>query len=105
MVHDLHQLLCLADGPNPEPSAAIVDSRTLQSTPESGVRAGYDGAKRKKGNKVHVMANTLGQLLALRVTAGNEQDRAQVEALAEHVQQVTGETINLVYADQNYTGD
>ena len=105
MVHDLRQLLRLAEGRNPEPSAAILDSRTLQSTPESGHRAGYDGAKRKKGNKVHAMVDTLGHRLALRVTAANEQDRAQVGALAEQVQQVTGETIELVYVDQNYTGE
>ncbi len=105
MVHDLRQLLRLADGRNPEPSAAIIDSRTLQSTPESGARAGYDGAKRKKGNKVHMVVDTLGHLLALQVTAANEQDRAQVGPLAERVQTVTGETVNLVYADQNYTGE
>ncbi len=105
MVHDLRQLLRLAEGRNPEPSAAIVDSRTLQSTPESGARAGYDGAKRKKGNKVHMVVDTLGHLLALQVTAANEQDRAQVGPLAERVQTVTGETVNLVYADQNYTGE
>ncbi len=105
MVHDLRMLLRLAEGRNAEPSAAILDSRTLQSTPESGARAGYDGAKRKKGNKVHLMVDTLGHLLALRVTAANEQDRAQVGALSERVQAVTGETVDLVYADQNYTGD
>ncbi len=105
MVHDLRQLLRMAEGRNPEPSAAILDSRTLQSTPESGHRAGYDGAKRKKGNKVHMLVDTLGHLLALRVTAANEQDRAQVAALAERVQQVTGETVDLVYVDQNYTGE
>ncbi len=105
MVHDLRQLLRLADGRNPEPSAAILDSRTLQSTPESGARAGYDGAKRKKGNKVHMVVDTLGHLLALQVTAANEQDRAQVGTLAEQVQTVTGETVNLVYVDQNYTGE
>src|SRR5690242_18346664 len=48
LVHDLRQLLRVAAGRNPEPSAVIVDSRTLQSTPESGERAGYDGAKRRK---------------------------------------------------------
>jgi transposase len=105
MVHDLRQLLRLAEGRNPEPSAAILDSRTLQSTPESGGRAGYDGAKRKKGNKVHMMVDTLGHLLALRVTAANEQDRAQVGDLAQRVQEVTGETVDLVYVDQNYTGE
>ena len=73
----------------------ILDSRTLQSTPESGVRAGYDGAKRRKGSKVHAAVDTLGHLLALHVTAADEQDRAQVEKLAEAVQEITGENIEL----------
>src|SRR5918994_7277145 len=51
MVHDLRALLRLASGRTPDPSAAILDSRTLRSSPESGHRAGYDGAKRKKGSK------------------------------------------------------
>jgi transposase len=105
MVHDLRTLLRMAEGRNADPSAAILDSRTLQSTPESGGRAGYDGAKRKKGNKVHLMVDTLGHLLALRVTAANAQDRAQVGALTERVQAVTGQTVDLVYVDQNYTGE
>jgi hypothetical protein len=46
----------------------MIDSRTLQSTPESGARAGYDGAKRRKGSKVHIAVDTLGHLLALTVT-------------------------------------
>jgi transposase len=53
MVHDLRVLLRLSQGRASEPKAAILDSRTLQSTPESGERGGYDGAKRKKGSKVH----------------------------------------------------
>ncbi len=89
-VHDLRQLLRLAEGRTPEPSAAILDSRTLQSTPESGHRAGYDGAKRKKGNKVHLMVDTLRHLLALRVTAANEQDRAQVGTLAKDYERLPG---------------
>ena len=39
-----------------------LDSRTMQSTPESGARAGYDGAKRRKGAKVHAAVDTLGHL-------------------------------------------
>src|SRR5260221_11451307 len=66
----------LAAGRQPQPSAAIFDSRTLQSTPESGARAGYDGAKRQKSSKAHAAVHTPGQLLALHVTAPNEQDRA-----------------------------
>jgi len=54
MVHDLRKVLRLAAGRNAQPSAAIFDSRTLQSSPESGQRAGYDGAKRRKGSKTHM---------------------------------------------------
>src|SRR5574341_315206 len=105
MVHDLRALLRLAGGRSEQPSAAILDSRTLQSSPESGARAGYDGAKRKRGSKLHAAVDTLGQLMALHVTPANEQDRAQVKALAQHVQGVTGQSVELAYVDQGYTGD
>jgi transposase len=64
IVHDLRAVLRLAEGRQDEPSAAIFDSRTLQSTPESGSHAGYDGAKRRKGSKVHAAVETLGNRLA-----------------------------------------
>ena len=81
-----------------------MDSRTLQSKPESGERAGYDGAKRRKGSKVHLAVDTLGYLLTLHVTAADEQDRAQVEQLAQAVQEVTGDTVEVAFVDQGYTG-
>jgi len=105
IVHDLRILLRrAADRPEP-PTAAILDARTMQSTPESGARAGYDGHKRRKGSKVHVAVDTLGHLLALLVTPANEQERAQVEELAKGVQDVTGEHVELAYVDQGYTGE
>ena len=105
MVHDLRILLREYTGRKGQPSAVILDSRTLQSTPESGARAGYDGAKRRKGAKVHAAVDTLGHLLALHVTPADEQDRAQVEQLAQAVQQITGDTVELAYVDQGYTGE
>jgi len=105
LVHDLRELIRIADKRKAQPSAMILDSRTLQSTPESGARAGYDGAKRRKGSKVHMAVDTLGQLLALRVTPADEQDRAQVAALAEQVQKVTGESVEIAFVDQGYTGE
>ena len=105
IVHDLRILLRrAADRPEP-PSAASLDGRPIQSTPESGARAGYDGHKRRKGSKVHAAVDTLGHLLALRVTAAGEQDREQVAELARAVQDATGQTVSLAYVDQGYTGD
>jgi transposase len=105
MANDLRILLRWAHGRKSQPTAAILDSRTLQSTPESGARAGFDGAKKRKGSKVHAAVDTLGHLLALKVTAANEQDRAQVADLAKALQTVTGENIELAYVDQGYTGE
>jgi transposase len=105
MVHDLRELLRLTAGRNAQPAAAILDSRTLQSSPESGERAGYDGAKRKRGSKVHLAVDTLGHLLTLLVTSADQQDRAQVEQLAEQIQNVTGDSVELAFVDQGYTGD
>ena len=105
IIHDLRELVRLAQGRTAQPSAVILDSRTLQSTPESGGRAGYDGAKRKKGSKVHVAVDTLGQLLALHVTPANVQERSQVAQLAEAVQAATGQTVEIAFVDQGYTGE
>lgn len=105
IVADLRTLIRLGEGRAPQPSAIILDSRTLQSTPESGARAGWDGAKRRKGTKVHLAVDTLGHLLALHVTPANDQDRAQVAELAAAVQDATGETVTLAYVDAGYTGD
>lgn len=105
IVHDVRTLLRVAQGRQEQPSAAIFDSRTLQSSPESGERAGYDGAKRRKGSKTHMAVDTLGLLLAMHVTAADEQDRGQVAQLAEQVQAVTGETVEVAFVDQGYTGE
>ncbi|QBG93739.1 IS5 family transposase [Xanthomonas oryzae] len=105
MVSDLRSLLRVAHGKKGQPSAVIFDGRTLQSTCESGPRAGYDGYKRKKGSKVHMAVDTLGHLLAVQVTPANEQERAQVRSLAQEVQHVTGETVKIAFVDQGYTGE
>jgi len=104
LVEDVRSLLRAWGGRKGQPTAVCIDSRTLQSTPESGARAGYDGAKRRKGSKVHIAVDTLGHLLALTVTPADRGDREQVAALAEQVQAVTGGTVEMAYVDQGYTG-
>jgi transposase len=105
ITHDLRAIVRFLAERDPEPTATIFDGRTLQSTPESGDHAGYDGAKKKKGSKVHAAVDTLGNLLALKVTAANEQERAQVAELARKVQEVTGGKVEIAYVDQGYTGE
>ena len=105
LAHDLRAVLRLLAGKEAAPTAVILDGRTMQSTPESGARGGYDGYKRRKGSKVHVAVDTLGHLLALKVTPANEQERAQVGHLAAQVQAVTGAKVALAFVDQGYTGE
>lgn len=105
MAHDLRLMLRLVEDRSAQPSGVIFDSRTVQSTPESGAQAGFDGAKKRRGRKVHLAVDTLGHLLAAVVSAANEQDRAQVAELAEQVQAVTGGTVEVAFVDQGYTGE
>ena len=93
-MHDRRAILRLAEGRDAAPTAIILDGR-----------AGYDGAKRRKGSKVHLAVDTLGHLLALCVTAADEQERAQVAELTARVQAVTGDTVEVAFVDQGYTGD
>ena len=104
IAHDLRMVIRVLQERAEQPTAVVMDGRTLQSSPESGARAGYDGYKRKKGSKVHVAVDTLGHLLALTVTPANEQERAQVGELAAQVQAATGQNVELAYVDQGYTG-
>ncbi len=104
MAHDLRMVIRLLHERAEEPTAVVMDGRTLQSSPESGARAGYDGYKRKKGRKVHVAVDTLGHLLAVAITPANEQERAQVGARAAQVQAATGQSVELACVDQGYTG-
>lgn len=105
ITHELRVIVRIIEDRASHPSGVIVDSRTLQSTPESGARAGFDGHKKKKGSKIHAAVDTLGNLLALTVTPANENDRSQVDELAARVQEVTDGKVEIAFVDQGYTGD
>jgi transposase len=105
IAQDLRAILRVVNEREPDPTAAIFDARTLRSTPESGQRAGYDGHKRKKGSKVHLAVDTLGHLLALTVTPANADERSQVGELAQVVQEVTGQAVEIAFVDQGYSDD
>ncbi|RIK41591.1 MAG: IS5 family transposase [Chloroflexi bacterium] len=104
IVHDLRVLIRLGEGKTEQPTAAIFDARTLPGSIENGERGGYDGHKKRKGTKLHLAVDTLGEVLALAVTPANVDEREQVRALAEAVQEATGDSVEVVFADQGYTG-
>jgi transposase len=104
MVNDMRSIIRVGGGRQGQPSAVVLDGRTLQSSCESGPRAGYDGYKRRRGSKVHMAVDTLGNLIAMTVTPADEQERAQVKELCEAMQRATGETVSVAGADQRYTG-
>ena len=105
MVHDLRAMLRWSVGRADQPTAVIIDSATRQSSPESGHRAGYDGHKKRSGSKIHAAVDTLGERLVLHVTPANAGDREQVAALAADIPAVTGQTVELGFVDQGYTGE
>ena len=105
LAQDLRAVLRWLAERDAEPTAVILDGRTMQSTPESGGRGGYAGYKRRKGSKVHVAVDPLGHLLALKITPANEQERAQVADLAREIQTVTGDKVEVAFVDQGYTGE
>ena len=114
LIDDLRALLRAALGRSEHPpsrarspSAVIVDSRALRSSPESGTpaRAGYDGAKRKKGSKLHIAVDTPGHLLAWRVTSANVDERVELEGLLRTAQAVTDNAVEVAFADQGYEGE
>ena len=79
LVSDMRSISRAGKGRAGQPSAVILYGRTLQSSCESGMRAGYDGYKRRRGSKVHMAVDTLGHLIDLNVTPANEQERAQLK--------------------------
>lgn len=105
IVHDMNELQRLLLDRPATPSAVILDGRVLQSTPKNSHRAGYDVGKRRKGSKAHMAVDTLWQLLSVVITLANAQERDQVGELCERVQAVTGQTVQVGFVDQGYTGE
>src|SRR3954451_18858850 len=89
-------------GRHPEPSGAVVDSQSVQTTEQGGVR-GYDAAKNVSGRKRHVLVDTLGLVLLVVVTAANAQDRAAARIFLTTLAG-SFRRLRVVWADGAYAG-
>lgn len=86
------------------PSAAIMDSQSVKVSDRGGI-SGYDGNKKIKGRKRHILVDTLGNLLDVVVSAANVGDRDGAKALLTKVERQIALRLLKIWADKGYQGD
>lgn len=89
------------NGRNEEPSAGIIDSQSVKGTAESAEESGFDGWKKVKGRKHHIVTDTIGCILAVGVHAANVHDSQGAYPLLRNTFE-TAPTLRRIWADQAY---
>jgi putative transposase len=88
---------------DPEPSAAIIDSQSIKTAPVRGGHRGFDAGKKIYGRKRHILVDTQGLLLAVKVHGAHLADRSGASLLLAPLGS-RFVRLSYVFADRNYTG-
>jgi putative transposase len=109
LIEELHDFLVekvrLKKGKNACPSVGIIDSQSVKATNMCEGNIGYDGGKKIKGKKRHIVVDTLGLILVVVIHAANIHDSVGAKEVLKTLKDKFLSCIKKIFADGGYVGD
>lgn len=103
LLYALSQKVRISQGRQPEPSLLIVDSQSVKTVAGTSKEKGYDGGKKVTGRKRHIAVDTLGNVMAVGVTAANVHDKPGALSIKDQVEDIG--RVKKIMTDGSYKGE